>query len=68
MKFSTFIESKVNIALYNIHGQLVRSINHEGELNQKQEIDLNNLAEGLYLLRIVNNKGEVLKTKRIVIK
>ncbi len=56
------------ITLYNITGKRVRNISISGKYEQAQQIDLNGLANGLYLLRMVDGKGDVIKTQRIVIK
>ena len=60
--------TQVNITLYNINGALVRNVSLNGQNNQAPKIDLNGLAEGLYLLRMVNQKGAVLITQRIVVR
>ena len=56
-----------NIAIYNLNGQLIRDVKFETD-NAVQKIDLNGLSSGLYLLRMVDDQGKLLTTKRIVIK
>ena len=60
-------ETNANITLYNIKGRQVRNVNLNGQYN-KSQIDLNGLIGGLYLLRIVDQEGNVLKAQRIVVK
>ena len=61
------IETNANITLYNIKGIQVRNVQLNGQYN-KAQIDLNGLIGGLYLLRIVDEQGNVLKAQRIVVK
>ncbi|TVZ59799.1 putative secreted protein (Por secretion system target) [Flavobacteriaceae bacterium MAR_2010_105] len=61
-------EGSSNILLYNINGSLVLGAKIDNSYNQGQKIDIQKLPTGLYLMRIVNNNGEILKTERIVIK
>jgi hypothetical protein len=57
--------SKVNISMYGITGQLVKQIDMQ---TNRQVIDVDKFAKGLYLLRLTNENGEVLKIDRIIIK
>jgi len=58
---------EANIAIYNLNGQLVRDVKFNVD-NAVQKIDLKGLSQGLYLLRMVDDKGKQLTTKRIVLK
>ena len=60
--------NEANITLYNINGKRVRNININGQNEQTHSIDLNGISDGLYLLRMTDFKGDILETKRIVIK
>ncbi len=59
------LNSTVNISMYAITGQLIKQVNMQ---DNRQIIDVNKLPEGLYLLRLTNANGEILKTDRIIIK
>jgi predicted MPP superfamily phosphohydrolase len=59
---------EADISLYNITGQLVRKVSLKGDYNHLQEIDLDRLSEGLYILRIIDEDAKVLKIDRIIIK
>ncbi|MFC4723622.1 choice-of-anchor J domain-containing protein [Geojedonia litorea] len=60
-------EGSSNILLYNINGTLVLGAKIDNSSNKGQKIDIQKIPTGLYLLRIVNNNGDVIKTERIVI-
>ncbi|MFG6686142.1 PQQ-dependent sugar dehydrogenase [Mariniflexile sp. HNIBRBA6329] len=57
--------SSSDLKLYTVTGQLVRHIILKTNLSK---IDIDGLSEGLYLVRISNEKGEPIKTDRIIIK
>ena len=59
------VNSNSDVKLYTIIGQLVRHINM---ISNELKIDLNGLSEGLYLVKISNEKGELIKADRIIIK
>ena len=60
---------QANIMLYNINGAVVRNIDLNSKYNgPTQEMNVSDLANGLYLLHITDSKGSVLKTKRIIVK
>lgn len=68
LKFSDPNVESVAVSLYNVSGQLVRNLVLNPKYNNTQNIDLNGLSSGLYLLNMINQDGEVLKTERIVIR
>ena len=57
--------SVVNISMFNIVGQLVKAIDMQ---SNKEIIEVDKLPTGLYLLRLTDESGEVLKSERIIIK
>ena len=57
--------AKAVISLFNIVGQLVKQVDMQ---SKKQMINVAKLSKGLYLLRMTDENGTVLKTDRIVIK
>ena len=57
--------SKANVLLYTVTGQLVRQVEMKGN---KQLINTSNLSEGLYLLRITDERGILLKMDKVIIK
>ena len=57
--------TKATISMFNIAGQLVKQVDMQ---SNKQIIDVGKLSKGLYLLRMTDENGAVLKTDRIVIK
>ncbi|MBU3822831.1 PQQ-dependent sugar dehydrogenase [Flavobacteriaceae bacterium XHP0103] len=59
-------ENKATLSIYTVTGQLVKSSQLEDA--KGQIISINTFAEGLYLIRVTNNQGELLKTDRIIIK
>jgi len=50
----------IKLQLFSIDGQLVKQVNNSNEL------DLQELANGTYILQVANNKGEVV-TKRLIV-
>jgi hypothetical protein len=60
---------QAKILLYNINGAIVRDFDINNTYNgPTQEINVTDLANGLYLLNITDSKGSVLKTQRIIVK
>ncbi len=58
------IESSVDInyiKIYDLLGRLVY------ESKFKQEIDISNFDEGIYLLKLYSKEGEILKTEKIIV-
>ena len=53
------------IEVYNIYGQLVKSIDPQGRSNSNIQIDLTNESSGVYLIKII--AGQVIETKKIVV-
>ena len=68
VKYTNLNTINANISFYDITGNLVRNVNLNEQHNQAQEIDLNGLSTGLYLMRMVSQNGDVLKVERIIIK
>ncbi len=68
VKSTDLNDSKGKISLYNMNGIQIRSYDMNTKFNQTNELDINGLATGLYVLRIVSESGNVLKTERIIIK
>ncbi|RIA10063.1 PQQ-dependent dehydrogenase (s-GDH family) [Flavobacteriaceae bacterium MAR_2010_72] len=58
-------KSKVNISMFSITGQLMTQIEMQ---NNRHIIHVDNFAGGLYLLRLTDENGSVIKTERIFIK
>ena len=58
---------KANISLFNIIGHLVRNLELKEGYNALQQLDLDGLSEGMYMLRMMDEKGGFIKSKRIVI-
>lgn len=52
-------------SLFNIAGKEVLRKDYQN-INHKREVILNNLSEGIYILKIVNSKGNIL-TKKVII-
>jgi len=57
--------TKVAITMYNVVGQQVKAIDMQ---NNREIIDVHHLPIGLYLVRLTNENGQILKTDRIIIK
>ncbi|WP_198513514.1 PQQ-dependent sugar dehydrogenase [Confluentibacter lentus] len=57
--------SNYDVKMFTVTGLLVRNLDMNSETLR---IDLNGLAEGLYLVRISNEKGKLIKSDRIIIK
>ncbi|TXG34494.1 PQQ-dependent sugar dehydrogenase [Seonamhaeicola maritimus] len=55
---------KATISLYTITGQVVKKIKITRNI---QKVGLEGLSKGLYLLRVINDTGEELEMKRIII-
>jgi hypothetical protein len=51
-------DNTVKTKLYNMSGQLVLSGNYE--------LDLRDIYNGMYILNIYNNRGELLKTEKVI--
>ena len=68
VEYSVLEGAKTNISIFSITGQIVRNIDLNDQNNQKLEIDLDGLANGLFLLRMIDKDGEVLKVERIIVK
>ncbi len=60
--------NEASITLHNMIGQVIRKVDLKGRYNKLQEINVDGLSEGMYLLRITDSKGQTLKTDRIIIK
>jgi predicted MPP superfamily phosphohydrolase len=58
---------KANISLFNIRGELVKSVNLDGSYGDPQEISIDNLSDGLYLLMMKDLSGNILENKRILV-
>ena len=64
----SYLNSKeANISLFSATGQLVNKIDLKGEYNNLQEIDLDGLSEGLYILKVFDKEERVLKTSRVIV-
>ena len=63
-----FNGENITISLYNIYGQLVKRLDLKESYDEAQEINVSDLSEGLYLLRMFDSKQQIIKTKRIIIK
>jgi hypothetical protein len=59
-------QEKTNISVFNISGLLVKKIESKEQVNAVQEIDLDNLSNGVYIIRITDDNDFVVN-KRIVI-
>ena len=59
---------KARVILYNINGLKVRDVHLNTRSEKSQELDLSGLSAGLYLLRMSDDHGDVLKTSRIIIR
>jgi hypothetical protein len=68
IKTSQLSDSKATISLYNIQGMLVRSTDLNSRYSQTHEVNVKGLSAGMYILRIVSENGNALKTERIIIK
>jgi hypothetical protein len=60
--------NKTYISLYNMNGIRVRSYDLNNKINQTNELNIDGLATGLYLLHVLSENGSLLKTERIIIK
>ena len=58
---------KANISLFNIRGELVKSVYLDGDYDDPQKINIDNLSDGLYLLLMKDLKGNILENKRILV-
>ena len=58
----------IKVSLYNIIGQVVKNMELKGSYNQTQEMNVSDLTNGMYLLRMTDSKQQLIKSKRIVIK
>jgi len=65
---SSKIVDKAYVSLFSTSGTQVRQYKIDNIINQTYDINIEGLATGLYVLRIVNQKGDLLITERIVIK
>jgi hypothetical protein len=57
-----------NFLLYNMYGQLLRSIWLNDHNNTLKEIYLDGISDGVYLIKIIDQEGHILKTERILFK
>ena len=67
VEYSTLNEVDSSFLLYTVNGQLLRNI----PLNPNKlifEINLIGLTDGLYIIKIINGDGKILKTDRIIYK
>ncbi|MFT4642561.1 MAG: hypothetical protein ACI89R_000398 [Candidatus Azotimanducaceae bacterium] len=55
----------INVAIFDITGRLVQSFNNINVTNREYSIDLSNLPNGVYLVRLMTNR--LMKTKRVVV-
>jgi len=67
IEFRALNEESVNISLFNINGQIVRNVDLKDGYSKNQKLDLNDLSEGIYLLRMLDTEGALIESKRIVI-
>ena len=58
---------KANISLFNVRGEIVKTVNLDGDYDDPQVIDINNLSDGLYLLVMKDLSGNILENKRILV-
>ena len=67
MQLSLTEAMDVNISVSNIAGQVVRSLpkTHLTEGEQSIDLDVQNLANGIYFVQLLNEKG--IRTERLVI-
>jgi len=65
---SSKIVDDAYVSLFNTNGAQVRQYKLENVNNQTYDINIEGLATGLYILRVVDQNGDLLITERIVIK
>lgn len=60
--------SDISIDIFNMNGQLARSINYSNQIRgvHQCDLDISDLRPGLYLVRL--NNGSTIETKRLIIK
>jgi PKD repeat protein len=60
--FDNFNCNNYFVEIFNIHGQLIKS---QSNLNQSTDIDMTNIAKGIYLIKVTDN-GMILKSEKII--
>ncbi|WP_104734022.1 metallophosphoesterase [Hanstruepera ponticola] len=63
-----FKDTNMQMALYNIYGQQVKRLDLKNANDGIIQMDVSDLAEGMYLLRLADSENNLIKTKRIIIK
>ena len=58
--------SKVNLTIYSLSGTLLKSINFNDCENQQQSVDISNLKNGIYLVRLL--AGNNSESRKFIIK
>lgn len=59
--YITGYKSGENILVYNLHGQLIKSIQAESK------IDISDLSNGVYIISLQSSEGESIKKEKIII-
>ena len=67
VEYSGLDVNDTSIKLYTIQGQVIRDIQLNPN-NPLLEINLDGLSDGVYMVKIINGNGRILKTDRIIYK
>ena len=59
---------EASLSIYNVTGQLIHNRTLKGNFSKLQQVNLERYSEGLYLLRIIDKKGNILKNDKFVVK
>jgi hypothetical protein len=62
LRISDDNQSVLNYQVYDIQGRIIE----ENQFSQQHELDLSNHQNGVYLLRLMDQKGQAI-TKRIIV-
>ena len=65
MKLNSFINSEIEISVYDILGREISQNSFNTISNFNEEIDISNASPGIYLMSISSERGKV--TRRIIV-
>lgn len=66
IKLNSNSDEKISISVYDVRGRLVLDKNYDSTGNFEQDIDLNNVEAGIYLIKVSDGLNQT--TKKIIVK